>query len=298
MLSFLPSPVQKIKHHALENTDIQVFIKREELLHPQLQGNKWRKLKYNIAEAKRQKHHTLLTFGGAHSNHIYATAAAGNIFDFKTIGIIRGERTEPLNETLDFAEKNGMILEFITRSEYRAKHTSDFLDGLKIKFGDFYAIPEGGSNEYALQGVAELAEEIPDDCDFLAVACGTGATAAGLIAGANFYQKKYKTLAFSALKNGFFLENDILDFLKNNKNLQNQKTQNIDFQLFTDYHFGGYAKKTPILQNFIDDWHLQTNIKIEHVYTAKMLYGIFDLIAKNYFPKGAKIIAIHTGGLR
>ncbi len=306
MLSFPSSPIQKIEHRALDNTGIQLFIKREELLHPQLQGNKWRKLKYNIEAARLQKHDTLLTFGGAHSNHIYATAAAGHILGFKTIGIIRGERVEPLNETLDFAEKNDMKLHFISRNEYRLKNTSDFLDNLKIKFGDFYAIPEGGSNEYALQGVAELAGELPDDCDFVALACGTGATAAGLIQGRNFYKKKYKTLAFSALKNGGFLENDILGFLKMNKNIENENSQNVgfeyfknyQFELFKNYHFGGYAKKTPELQNFIADWHAQTNIKIEHVYTAKMLCGVFDLIAQNYFPQGAKIVAIHTGGLR
>jgi 1-aminocyclopropane-1-carboxylate deaminase/D-cysteine desulfhydrase-like pyridoxal-dependent ACC family enzyme len=306
MLTFAQSPLTEIKHRILENSSIQLFLKREELLHPHLQGNKWRKLKYNLEAAKNEKHDTLLTFGGAHSNHIYATAAAGRLFGFKTIGIIRGERIEPLNkslnQTLEFAEQNGMLLQYISRSDYRLKSTEAFENQLLEKFGPCYILPEGGSNALALQGVAELADELPDGCDFLAVACGTGATAAGLCLGAHLYQKKYQLLPFSVLKNGEFLNQEINHFLTEYSTFttKNQRLnpKNAVFDLQTAYHFGGYAKNKPALQTFIDEWHHETAIRIEHVYTAKMLYGLFDLIKKDYFPKGAKIIAIHTGGLR
>ncbi len=300
MLSFAPAPLTEIKHSALVTRDIQLFLKREELLHPYLQGNKWRKLKYNLEIARQEEHDTLLTFGGAHSNHIYATAAAGHLFGFKTIGIIRGERTEPLNKTLEFAEQNGMLLHYISREDYRLKNTTAFQIQLMEKFGTCYILPEGGSNTLALKGVAELASELPDDCDFIAVACGTGATAAGLLLGAHLYQKKYTLLPFAVLKNGDFLNQEINHFLKEYTTFSIEKEHFTPaiFNLQTAYHFGGYAKNKPDLQHFIEKWHCETAIPIEHVYTAKMLYGIFDLIEQNYFPKGTKIIAIHTGGLR
>jgi 1-aminocyclopropane-1-carboxylate deaminase len=299
---FQQSALTEITHNSLSCYDVHLFLKREECLHPYLQGNKWRKLKYNIAAATAEQQDTLLTFGGAHSNHIYATAAAGTLFGFKTIGIIRGERTTPLNETLRFAEENGMQLHYISRTDYREKHTPAFELALKAQFGRFYLLPEGGSNAYALEGVAELANELPDNTDFVAVASGTGATAAGLLLGAHLYQKKYTLLPFAVLKNGGFLASDIGNFLTEYSRLKQVSTDFLEKKtpilLQTAYHFGGYAKKNKDLHLFINEWHTQTAIPIEHVYTAKMLYGVFDLIKKNYFPKGANIVAIHTGGLR
>ena len=300
--SFPISELQQIAHPLLTDKQITLSVKREDLLHPQLQGNKWRKLKYNIAyflENRSVFDNKILTFGGAHSNHIYATAAAGAYFGIKTIGIIRGERTEPLNATLAFAEQNGMHLHYIDRSRYRLRGTAEFLDTLYNEFGTFYEIPEGGSNALAVQGVAELAHELPE-CDYVAVAAGTGATAAGLVLGATLHEKKYKTLAFSILKGGDFLRTDIADFIQKQTHFYENTEQGFEhnFELFTEFHLGGYAKNSTALQNFITDFVEKTNIPIEFVYTGKLFYGLFALIANDYFAPKTNIIAIHTGGLR
>jgi 1-aminocyclopropane-1-carboxylate deaminase len=304
--NFPPSPVQIITHPLLTEKQITLSVKRDDLLHPQLQGNKWRKLEYNIAyfiENRNDFANTILTFGGAHSNHIYATAAAGKYFGIKTIGVIRGERTEPLNATLAFAEESGMHLHYIDRSTYRQRGTTELSAFLQQKFGAFYEIPEGGSNDFAVQGVAELARDLPE-CDCVAVAAGTGATAAGLVLGATLYAKNYRTLAFSALKGGGFLRTDIQNFVENATQKlpnfdENSKTDfNEKFELFTEFHAGGYAKTNDDLRNFIADFIEKTNIPIEFVYTGKLFYGLFALIANDYFTPKTNIIAIHTGGLR
>ena len=330
MINFPASPLHPLAHPLLTEKQITLSVKREDLVHPQLQGNKWRKLKYNIAyflEHKKQYGATILTFGGAHSNHIYATAAAGKLLGIATIGVIRGERIEPLNATLAFAEQNGMYLHFITRADYRLRATAALSNILHQKFGAFYEIPEGGSNGLAVQGVAEWADELPE-CDYVALAAGTGATAAGLLLGAKQHTVAYKTLAFSVLKGGDFLKNDIFDFAKKAaladdtsvfkkeniffenkntlfaKNIEGNTENDFDayfdtnFHLFTEYHGGGYAKNSLGLQNFITNFIEITNIRIEHVYTAKLFYGLFDLIEKDYFLPQTNIIAIHTGGLR
>jgi 1-aminocyclopropane-1-carboxylate deaminase len=274
-------------------------VKREDLLHPQLQGNKWRKLKYNMAhfEANRAAFEgKILTFGGAHSNHIYATAAAGKLFGAQTIGVIRGERVEPLNPTLAYAEQSGMHLHFVSRTDYRLRGTAEMSASLHEQFGAFFEVPEGGSNVRALQGVAELAQELPD-CDYVAVAAGTGATAAGLVLGGQVFDKKYETLVFSVLKGGDFLNKDIQDFITKN-DFAPSKHESADYHLFTEYHGGGYAKNSTALQNFMHDFTQKTNIPIEHVYTGKLFWALFDLIEKDYFPPKTNIIAIHTGGLR
>ena len=285
----IPTPLQQIDNQLLNEKRIKLFIKREDLNHPTIQGNKFRKLKYNLAKAKAEKQKTLLTFGGAFSNHIYAVAAAGKAFDFQTIGIIRSERIEPLNPTLAFAEANGMILHFVSRSAYRNKNQPEFIQDLKSKFGDFFLIPEGGSNELAVKGCAEIMQEINISYDYLCSPIGTGGTIAGLIVG---NQDKGKILGFPALKGGDFLKKDIKGFLSN-------KAQTFtNWQLITDYHFGGYAKFSIELIDFINDFSQEFKIPLEPIYTGKMLFGIFDLIKKDYFKKGTTIIAIHTGGLQ
>ncbi|MFK7948090.1 MAG: 1-aminocyclopropane-1-carboxylate deaminase/D-cysteine desulfhydrase [Saprospiraceae bacterium] len=285
----LPTPLQKIENQLTKDKQLNLFIKREDLNHPTIQGNKFRKLKYNLAKAKAEKHTQILTFGGAFSNHIYAVAAAGKAFDIPTIGVIRGERIEPLNPTLQFAEANGMQLHFVTRSAYRNKHQPEFIQDLKSKFGDFFLVPEGGSNELAVKGCAEIVDEIEINYDYICSAVGTGGTLSGLIIGTNNHGK---VLGFPALKGGNFLQKDIQKLLdKNAKNYTN-------WQLITDYHFGGYAKFKPELINFINYFNQQFNIQLEPIYTGKMLFGIFDLIEKDFFEKGSTIIAIHTGGLQ
>lgn len=286
----LPTPLQPLVDASTERADVRLFIKRDDLIHSTVSGNKWRKLKYVLQDAQENGFPTLLTFGGAWSNHLYATAAAGKVLGLKTIGIVRGEDyREKLTATLQFCISQGMELHFISRENYRRKEETDFLENLKEKFGRFYFIPEGGSTPLALPGVGELVEETETQLgqkpDYYALAVGTGGTAAGILA------TSAPTLAFSALKNGGFLRNEILDLAK-----AEGKEKNL--QLFTDYHFGGYAKHQPELLAFMQDFEQKHKIPLEHVYTGKMLYGLYDLIKKSFFKQETTIVAIQTGGLQ
>lgn len=247
-------------------------------------------MKYNLAAAAEQQHDTLLTFGGAYSNHIYATAAAGKRLGFRTIGIIRGEAHEPLNATLQFARDCGMQLEYIDRATYRSKSSADYISFLEKKYGRFYLLPEGGSNVLALRGCAEIIADIDQDFDYVCSACGTGATLAGIVTGLNAPQQ---AIGFPVLKGGGFLADEIRNFLR-----QANVKSSAYWQLNTDYHFGGYAKTTAELWAFIEQFEKDFNVPLDGVYTGKMLFGLFDLIKQGYFAHGSRIIAIHTGGLQ
>ena len=264
----------------------ELWIKREDLIHPFVSGNKFRKLKYNLLEAKAEKKDIILTFGGAFSNHIAAVAFAGKEHGFKTIGIIRGEELAlkiDENPTLKFAQNCGMKLEFITRAAYRLKNESNFLQELEQKQGDFYLIPEGGTNELAVKGCEEILNEDDKKFDFICTCTGTGGTISGIINSVFPYQK---VLGFPALKEDF-LQNEIRKFVKNN-----------NWELISGYHFGGYAKVDENLIEFINSFYQNYNIPLDPVYTGKMVFGVIDLISKNYFPINAKILMIHTGGLQ
>jgi 1-aminocyclopropane-1-carboxylate deaminase len=281
----IPSPVIEIFDARLK--DVRLWVKRDDLIHPDIAGNKWRKLKYNLAFAQQKGYETLLTKGGAFSNHIYATAAAGWHYGFKTIGLIRGEAVG--NPTLDFARKCGMELHFIDRTTFRnISETFDF-QSIGINLTNKYFLPEGGTNALAIQGtteiVAETIEQLGFCPDFWCVAAGTGGTAAGIIKGLD---NQAQALVFSALK-GDFLQKDIAAFVENHDQ---------NWILQSDYHFGGYAKFTPTLIHFINDFRQKNDIPLEPIYTGKLFYGIFDLIEKGFFPKGTNILAIHTGGLQ
>lgn len=252
-------------------------------------GNKIWKLKHNLITAKSRKFRTLLTFGGAFSNHIAAVATAGNLLNFNTIGVIRGEIFFPLNKTLEYAKGQGMEFFPISRREYRQKSQKEFLDKLSERFDNPYIIPEGGTNLLALEGCAELMKSIPNEYDFVCVACGTGGTIAGLIAGS---EGKGQILGFPALKGGDFLQDDIQQLLDDyDCNYEN-------WQLVTGYHFGGYAKFKPQLIEFINQFKQIHDIQLEPIYTGKMVFGVMDLIQKDFFPKGSRILVIHTGGLQ
>lgn len=266
---------------------ISLTIKREDLLHPVISGNKYRKLKYNLKEAKQQQKRTLLTFGGAFSNHISAVAGAGKEFGFKTIGIIRGEELVDKiveNPTLSYAKQCGMELIFVSRALYREKNEAHFIEKLQQEYGDFYVIPEGGTNNLAIKGCEEILTEEDALFDYVCVCVGTGGTISGLI---NSAKAKQKILGFSALK-GNFLKDEIEKLAPNKKN----------WSLVTDYHFGGYGKINDDLVSFINKFSSATNIPLDPVYTGKMLYGIVDLASKKYFNPNSKILVIHTGGLQ
>ena len=270
----------------IEVDGITLFLKREDLLHPYISGNKYRKLKYNLAQAQKENQETLLTFGGAFSNHILATAAAGKEFGFKTIGVIRGEELRAKineNPTLQQAQDFGMVFEFVSREGYRQKSSAAFVRKLKDKFGEFYMLPEGGTNALAVKGCEEILTEKDAFFDYICCAVGTGGTVSGLI---NCLKSSQQVLGFSALK-GDFLREDICKFV-----------QNHNWELVTDYHFGGYGKVTEKLVIFINDFYKKYAVPLDPVYTGKMVFGVFDLIKKGKFPKGSKILMIHTGGLQ
>lgn len=265
---------------------ISVVIKREDLIHPFVSGNKYRKLKYNLRQAKAEKQTTLLTFGGAFSNHIAAVAYAGKENGFETIGVIRGEELATKiesNPTLKFAQECGMQFEFVSREAYRLKTEAFFLKQLEQKFGSFYLVPEGGTNALAIQGCEEILTEEDAVFDYIGCAIGTGGTISGII---NSTLSHQKVLGFPALK-GDFLQEEIRNFV-----------QNENWELIPDYHFGGYGKVNAELIDCINRFLEETQIPLDPVYTGKMVFGIMDLIEKNYFPENAKILVIHTGGLQ
>lgn len=281
--------LSKVENHfafADESKNIEVYIKREDLIHPFVSGNKYRKLKYNLIEAKKQGFKTLLTFGGAFSNHIAAVSAAGKLEGFETIGIIRGEEVaEKISEnpTLSFAQQNGMQLDFVSRNQYREKTNITFVESLKDKFGAFYLIPEGGTNSLAVQGCTEILKEEDKKFNFIACAVGTGGTISGIIKSSSSFQK---VLGFPALK-GDFLQNEIRNFVTES-----------NWEIISGYEFGGYGKITSELIQFINDFHHTTKILLDPIYTAKMVFGVKDLIDKGFFADNSRILIIHTGGIQ
>ncbi len=274
----------------LEARNISLHIKREDLLHPEISGNKFRKLKYNLTKAREQKKKTLLTFGGAYSNHIAAVAAAGHYMGFSTIGIIRGEELEDdihitllKNPTLRYATSKGMKLKFVSRENYRRKSETEYIETLRSQLGDFFLLPEGGTNHLAVRGCEEILGRNDFEFDHICCPVGTGGTVAGLINSANPSQT---VLGFPVLRGDFLIEE-----IRKYTTAQNWK-------LITDYHFGGYAKISEELINFINDFHTKYHIPLDPVYTGKMIFGIFDLLEKGYFSQNSRILAIHTGGLQ
>ena len=288
MIKFHQSPIQEIEDHILRESGIRLFLKREDLINKYVSGNKWRKLRYNLEEAAKSGFSTLLTFGGAYSNHIHATAAAAREAGFCSIGIIRGEETFPLNPTLEFATGCGMELHYLSRESYRNKNELELIESLKKKFGKFYLLPEGGTNLLALKGCAEIIDEIDIDYDMICVSVGTGGALAGIITG---LKGRNKAIGYSALK-GNFLKEEIEKLIRLNQ------SEYINWEVCTDYHFGGYAKFDMSLIDFINSFRRTTGIALDPVYTGKMMYGIYKMIEEGKFGERKNILAIHTGGLQ
>jgi 1-aminocyclopropane-1-carboxylate deaminase/D-cysteine desulfhydrase-like pyridoxal-dependent ACC family enzyme len=279
MFHLSPSPLQKLDLPLLEKHQVELYVKRDDLLHPLISGNKWRKLKYNVLELKHLGKAGIVTFGGAFSNHLHAVAAAGKEFHFKTIGIVRGERAEALSKTLVECEEMGMVLHFVTRLAYREKESAPKVRLILAQYPDCLLIPEGGANEQARRGCAEIMGEIDIPFDYFCTACGTGTTLAGLVSANG---KGVTLLGFPVLKG-----------MLNYPSIPSDK-----YQLIPHYHFGGYANHTPELLQFIRDFERDTSIPLDQVYTGKLMFGVLDLIGKGFFPKGSRIVALHTGGLQ
>lgn len=287
----MQSPNIQIHLPILEQMGVTLYVKREDLLHPFISGNKFRKLKYNLQEAKKENKQTLITFGGAYSNHILATAAAGKEFGFKTIGVIRGDelgidpkKTRSENPTLQQAHAFGMELLFISRKAYQQKKEAHFLQQLQKKHPHSYIIPEGGTNKLAIKGCEEILAEHDSKFSHIACAMGTGGTVTGII---NSSKKEQTIMVFPALK-GKWITDEINSL---------QPKQN-NWQVISDYHFGGYGKITEELVIFINQFKKETGIPLDPIYTGKMLFGLISDIKQKKFNSGDKILAIHTGGLQ
>lgn len=285
--SVTPStPLQFIDDQIFSERKIRLFVKRDDLTDEHISGNKFFKLKYNLIEAAEKGYKTLLSFGGAYSNHIYALASAGKRFGFNTIGVIRGEEHLPLNPTLEFAKECGMNFYYLSRTDYRKKYSDEILERLKQNFGEFYLIPEGGSNYLAVKGCTEIPQRFETKYDYIFCASGTGGTLAGIIKGSN---ENSKVIGVAVLKSATFLIDDVKKLTASEKS---------NWNILLDYHFGGYAKFNRELIEFVKTFTSKFNIPIEPIYTGKMLFAIYDLAKKNFFPEGSSIIAYHSGGLQ
>jgi len=284
--TFSPSILTKIDDRLLAPQQIELWMKRDDLLHPVISGNKWRKLKYIIDHALSLSADTLISMGGAYSNHLHALAYVGKVLGLKTIGLVRGEQPPVLTPALRDMKTWGMTLKFVSRTDYRLlRQHKGWHDLPGLKHGQYW-LPEGGAQVLALNGVAELVAEIDIHYDTLCLPCGTGTTLAGI---AEEAPEPVSVLGFAALKNAGFLTADVAALLSRSRN---------NWQINLDYSFGGFAKTNAELNAFIEDFELKTTIPLEPVYTGKMMYAIYDLIKKHYFKPGTRIIALHTGGLQ
>ncbi len=286
-----PTPLQRIHDPFLDDKGITLYIKRDDTIHPKISGNKWRKLKYNLIQAKEEGHTTILTFGGAYSNHIAATAAAAKAYGFRAIGVIRGdELDENANPTLAGAAADGMQLEFVSREVYRKKYQPEYSTALADKFGPFYQLPEGGSNPLALAGCKEIVDEIDRPFDVIVTAVGTGGTLAGLVSG---LPPASSALGISVLKGAAYLDQEVSALLGSLP-----QKPGATWKINHDYHVGGYARFTDPLVSFINDFKARHQVPLDPVYTGKMMMALFDMIEKKVFKPGTTLVALHTGGLQ
>jgi 1-aminocyclopropane-1-carboxylate deaminase len=271
--------VQKLTLPALAANNITAGVLRIDKIHATVSGNKWFKLKYALREAMSLHKNTIVTFGGAYSNHLVATAYACAQLGLQAIGIVRGEQPAELSPALHDCLGYGMKLHFVSRDEYREKN---------VEYPHAYIIQEGGCGELGVKGAADILELAPqNEYSHICCAVGTGTMMAGLITGANNGQQ---VEGFSALK--LPANNSIEQFI------QQATGRKDNYSIHYDYHFGGYARKTPQLINFMNDFYSQTGIPLDFVYTAKLLYGVLDLAGKGFFPNGSRLLIIHSGGLQ
>jgi len=292
----LPSPIENIQHPLFEKYGLEVWMKRDDLIHPEISGNKWRKLKLNIEKFKSYKYDKILTFGGAYSNHIAATACIGSEMGIPTIGMIRGEElSKNSNETLEQAAQYGMQLEFVSRSEYQYRYEKWHWENLRSKYGNCLIIPEGGANILGVLGCAEIVSELDFEPDYIFCAAGTGTTISGLLLNV----LKTIVVAVPVFKNGHFIKDEVKTLLSEVGLLEDDLNDKMNqLELATDYHFGGYGKYNEELISFMNVFYNQTKIKLDQIYTGKMVYAFFEMIKAGKFKPGSKIVLLHTGGIQ
>ena len=281
--------LQPLLLEELANRAIKADILRLDKLHPIISGNKWFKLKYYLEEALQTGHTNLLSFGGAWSNHIIATAYAAHLSGLGSVGIIRGERPEKFSTTLQAAISYGMQLEFMSRADYAMKADPRFIHDLRKKYGNIYIIPEGGAGEKGVEGSREILSLAGQTAYSHVICCiGTGTMYAGLVLSCSGTQE---VIGIPVLK-GF--QNQESKFVESFMPAKKRPNTTI----FFDYHFGGYAKKTPELLRFMNDLYETTGIATDFVYTGKLFYAFLDIVKKEYFPSGSHILMVHSGGLQ
>lgn len=281
---FMDEMLTLLKSDFLSSKEIKLYIKRDDLLHPLISGNKFRKLKFTLEKAK--NYNGIISFGGAYSNHIYSLAAAGDIYNIPTIGLIRGDEHKELNSTLSFAREKGMKLIYVPREEYRLREDESYLKLLSERYPNWLIIPEGGTNTDGVRGCEEVLKEITVDYNVVCLPVGSGGTISGVI---NSSSDNVKVLGFPALKKSDYLKDVVLSHLIEERG---------NWGFIQDYHFGGYAKMKPELLTFVKGFKEEFGVLLDPIYTGKMMFGIFDLIDKDFFEPGTSIIAIHTGGLQ
>lgn len=285
----LPSPLHEIQDPRLKEAEVRLWMKRDDLIHPHISGNKWRKLKGYLERALSLKASSLISFGGARSNHLAALAYAGNHLGFKTIGYIRGEEWATLtNPTLSFLQENGMCLRYLSRAEFRHIRSPEFLDEVNKTVPNSLIIPDGGYGQDGLYGFQELLQEIDIAYDIIVTPCGTGTTAAGLL---HYKPSHVKVLAISALKNYTEHAEEIAQLLPKNHNLK-------DLSLWPNQGNSGFGQQDDNSSAFQEDWERQQNILLDPVYTAKALCTLFSSIQAKKIPSGTRLIFLHTGGLQ
>ena len=283
------SPLQIIETILSKQHGVNLLIKRDDLIHPTISGNKWRKLKYNLKHAKKSGSKLIISFGGAYSNHLHALAFAAQDVGIKVHAIVRGEY-DPLNPTIAAIKVQGVTVEFVSRLEYRQRNDAQYISQLQHKYPNATIIPEGGTNELAVQGVAELIDELPmSEIDYICVPCGSGGTTAGLL---SRLPVNTKVISVPVLKNAAYLKEQIASLIRP------LQWDNTNLLFIEGYDFGGYGKIKPELLAFIEDFYQQTGVKIEPIYSGKMIFAICDLMSKGYFKRGSTIVLIHTGGMQ
>ena len=284
----IPSKITKIESDLLNQKQVSLFIKRDDLIHPFISGNKWRKLKYNFQYAKLKGYHTILSYGGAYSNHLHALSYACSKLGFNSVGIVRGFQQIESNPTLTFCQENHMQLYYLDRSEYRHnKYSKKTLDYFRKMFNSFYMVPEGGNNELGVRGCEEILSEIDFNFDYVCSPVGTGCTAAGLIR--SMHNNK-RFLGFTPFKKVVEQQNSIMKFC--------HPDDYNNWNLISDIHFGGFGKINNNLVKFIQQFKSNYSIGLDLVYMGKLFYSLFNLISQNHFPKNTNILVLHTGGLQ
>lgn len=281
----LPSKIKELKLNINNSNNIKLFIKREDLIHDIVSGNKWRKLNYNFKYIKEKKIKKILSFGGAYSNHLHALSWLAKKNNIKSFGLVRGCKLSIENPTLSFCKKNKMDLFFLDRSTYRNnKYNNPIFKKIIKSKENVFVIPEGGFNEFGIKGCEEIMNEVNEHYDIICCSIGSGCTAVGIIKSLKFDQS---FLGFSSFKNNAQI-----------KNIISEKVKTMNWEINSEYNFGGFGQVNDELKKFIKDFKNTYAIMLDPIYTSKLFFGLFDMISKNKLPKDSRILALHTGGLQ